>query len=249
MLINIWISFLFPIVWLWFEQTYVPQLLLHETQPEQKQSSSSAAVFPEHKALPQLKEEMLGGCAVPRHDTAVWHSPAIQRRATGDVLPAVSLQPLWSPRGALDFPPVGFQLLESAGLDTSCVAYAWVPGTSQNSAMPSLHIWSYFEEVGLQTVIFWWGRWWPTTFSLLLSKDLILPNFSWKFFLKRSKNFLSFSPVPMWFCWNQPVHPGILPSPPLFLSGEVPANKRIILLPSLTQFAFLNIKIHSISLL
>lgn len=90
MLINIWILFLFPIVWLWFEQTYVPQLLLHETQPERKQSSSSAALFPEHRAFPQLKEELLRGCAVPRHDTAVWHPPAIQWRATGDTLPAVS---------------------------------------------------------------------------------------------------------------------------------------------------------------
>lgn len=90
MLINIWISFLFPIVWLWFEPTYVPQLLLHETQPEQKQSWSSAVVFPEHKPLPQLKEELLWGCAVPSHDTAVWHSAAIQWRATGDTLPAGS---------------------------------------------------------------------------------------------------------------------------------------------------------------
>lgn len=91
MLINIWISFLFPIVWLWFEQTYVPQLLLHETQSEQKQSSNSAALFPEHRLLPELKEETLLGCAVPRRDTAVWHSPSIQWRATGDTITATHL--------------------------------------------------------------------------------------------------------------------------------------------------------------
>lgn len=60
-------------------------------QSEQKQSSNSAALFPEHRLLPELKEETLLGCAVPRRDTAVWHSPSIQWRATGDTLTATHL--------------------------------------------------------------------------------------------------------------------------------------------------------------
>lgn len=210
-----------------------PPAVATREQPEPKQSSGSAAVFPEHKALPQLKEELLGGCAVPRHDTAVWHSPATQWRATGDVLPAGSfLQPVWSPRGALDSPPVGFQLLKSGGLNTSHVAHGWVPRTFQNSAMPCPHIWSCFGEAGLETLWFSGEAGGGPPHSAFCCQK-ILPNFTWKILLKRSKNFLSFLQFPCGF--TEPASTSRYSTFSSFVSvWRSFANKRTILLPSLT---------------
>lgn len=253
MLINIWISFLFPIVWLWFEQTYVPQLLLHETQSEQKQSSNSAALFPEHRLLPELKEETLLGCAVPRRDTAVWHSPSIQWRATGDTITATHLptslgnQQGWgfgAPWKCIQgFPlglrcQMGFLLADVDHLYTSSVAVleekleVFRPHLDKALSNLCWH-WSwpcFVEELGLGAL---WAslqcRSWATTVSLLLPNDFIL-YFIWKMLAKWIQNF-PFSQLSAsdstWLCCDQPLHPSV--SPPLLLCEELPGNKRTVL--------------------
>lgn len=202
----------------------------------------------------RAKTELEFSCCVPR---AQKHYPSWKRRRLGDVLsPDMTQQcdilPLSSggQQGTCSqlSPPPSLVTPWCPGLASSGISAPEEWGFEHRLCGSSMSPWNFpkfnralsprlvllWRGWTGDSVIFWWGRWWATIFSLLLSKDLIIPNFTWKILLKRSKNFLSFSPVPTWLCWNQPVHPCIPPFPPLFLSGEVPANKRTILLPSLT---------------
>lgn len=143
MLINIWISFLFPVVWLWFEQTYVPQLLLHQTQSKNRARvqllcSQSTDYHPSWKR--RCFEDVLS----PHSSVTFSFYPVEGNRGHAQSLQtSLGSQQCWGFEALWKciqlFPPghhspVGFLLPGSDGLCTSYEDLEGVPGDLKNSS-------------------------------------------------------------------------------------------------------------------
>ena len=172
MLINIWISFLFPIVRLWFEQTYVPQLLLHETVRAKTELEFSCSIPRAQAITPAERGDAFGMCC-----PQTWHSSVTfscypvegnrghaHSRVPPDWFGEPAILGLWSP--AEMHPGLSSWTPQSSGISATkqwlfmhqlggfwrspwrFSKFNWIKPWA---AMPWLCSWPHFEEAGLET--------------------------------------------------------------------------------------------------